>query len=81
MDGDLLPNTECSYLIRDTPARRRLPIGGRIVSPRFPNAYPPNIRCSYTFMGKRDERVVLSIRTLLLSHRDLTIATNSTTQW
>ncbi|VDN96335.1 unnamed protein product [Rodentolepis nana] len=67
VDGDLIPNTDCSYVIRNTPARR-FATGGRIVSPRFPNSYPPNIRCTYTFMGRGDEVTVMSITSLHLSH-------------
>ncbi|VDL21511.1 unnamed protein product [Hymenolepis diminuta] len=77
VDGDRLPNTKCSYAIRNTSSRRFV-TGGRIVSPRFPNNYPPNIRCTYTFMGRSDDRVVMSITSLRLSHRDLSNPTNST---
>ncbi|CDS42987.1 cubilin [Echinococcus multilocularis] len=79
VDGDRLPDSKCSYLIQNTPTRRLI-AGGRIVSPRYPNDYPPNIRCSYTFMGRGDERVVMSVQSLLLSHRDLSNPSNSTTQ-
>eukprot|EP00108_Taenia_solium_P010360 TsM_000204400 transcript=TsM_000204400 gene=TsM_000204400 len=79
VDGDRLPDSECSYFIRNTPTRRLL-AGGRIVSPRYPSDYPPNIRCSYTFIGRSDERIVISVQSLLLSHRDLSNPPNSTTQ-
>ncbi|KAM7538318.1 hypothetical protein Aperf_G00000061253 [Anoplocephala perfoliata] len=77
VDGDRIPGSKCSYLIRNIPSRR-LVTSGRIVSPRFPNYYPPNIRCSYTFMGGSDERVVMSVASLFLSHRDLANPANST---
>uniref|UniRef100_A0A5K3EXK8 CUB domain-containing protein n=1 Tax=Mesocestoides corti TaxID=53468 RepID=A0A5K3EXK8_MESCO len=69
VNGDHLRGTECSYVIQSSQSKRLL-VSGRIVSPRFPNDYPPNVRCAYTFLGRRNERVVIAVRLLQLRHLD-----------
>ena len=54
----VFPALECDYIYesKKTGGIKR----GMFQSPKFPQKYPPNIRCRYQFVARPNEKVVIN---------------------
>lgn len=54
--------TNCDYNIQSIPQSKT----GKFFSPRFPQEYPKNSNCHYTFIGHESERVRIKFDLIML---------------
>ncbi|CAH2040678.1 unnamed protein product, partial [Iphiclides podalirius] len=66
-DGVHVQDTWCDYVFDSHPSR---PPYGRFYSPRYPSSYPSNIRCSYHFNARKNERIKLVFEESFLQKGD-----------
>ncbi|RVE54604.1 hypothetical protein evm_000725 [Chilo suppressalis] len=66
-DGIPVPDTWCDYVFNSQPNR---PAHGRLYSPRYPSSYPSNIRCTYHFNARQNERIKLVFEESFLQKGD-----------
>ncbi|XP_049870975.1 suppressor of lurcher protein 1 isoform X2 [Pectinophora gossypiella] len=66
-DGVKVPETWCDYVFNSQPNR---PSHGRLYSPRYPSSYPSNVRCTYHFNARQNERIKLVFEESFLQKGD-----------
>ncbi|XP_060802249.1 suppressor of lurcher protein 1 [Amyelois transitella] len=66
-DGVQVPDTWCDYVFNSQPNR---PTFGRLYSPRYPSSYPSNVRCTYHFNARQNERIKLVFEESFLQKGD-----------
>ncbi|CAG9122575.1 unnamed protein product [Plutella xylostella] len=65
-DGVPVPDTWCDYSFSSAPTRGH----GRLYSPRYPSTYPSNVRCTYHFHARQNERIKLLFQESFLQKGD-----------
>ncbi|KAJ8724338.1 hypothetical protein PYW08_015812 [Mythimna loreyi] len=66
-DGVQVAETWCDYVFHSQPNR---PAHGRLYSPRYPSSYPSNVRCTYHFSARHNERIKLVFEESFLQKGD-----------
>ncbi|CAH8538298.1 unnamed protein product [Heterobilharzia americana] len=64
--GKLEENTLCNYEFHNVQSLNGTIKHGNFFSPRYPSNYPPKIRCKYMFKADKNERVILTFRSIRL---------------